>query len=118
MGFVASMTLFFLVWTSFKHVVEPTTTTTTTSAPELCATEHSNVKAIVSTVLQVSAEAVVFSFLAKVFDCFRGLPWLRPRTPEPSSSDEKAQPLIPSRAKAPDPVPTPEEVEEGYSILV
>eukprot|EP00928_Gymnodinium_smaydae_P093827 TRINITY_DN7815_c0_g1_i4.p1 TRINITY_DN7815_c0_g1~~TRINITY_DN7815_c0_g1_i4.p1 ORF type:complete len:502 (-),score=63.26 TRINITY_DN7815_c0_g1_i4:63-1568(-) len=45
---------------------EVTTTTTTTLVPELCATEHSNVKAMMMTVAFVSTLAVLFRLVARV----------------------------------------------------
>ncbi|CAK0802837.1 unnamed protein product, partial [Prorocentrum cordatum] len=69
---VGALTLIFLTLKFLQPVNEPSTTSTfTTSAISFCATEHTNVTAVTWTVLQVSAEAVMCSVLAKVLvNCF------------------------------------------------
>merc|ERR1712187_853244 len=63
---IAAMTIAVGVYVYQQEVPEPVTTTITTTAPPMCATEHSNVKAIVGTVATVSVEAMAFSILAKL----------------------------------------------------
>merc|ERR1712187_447118 len=52
----------------------PTTTTpmpstTTTTTPPMCASEHSNVKAMAVTIATVSAVALLLRILARIFHC-------------------------------------------------
>merc|ERR1712083_205175 len=64
---VGALTLIFLTMKYVEPVSEPATTTTlTTTTKPLCATEHTNVNAVIGTVLQVSVQAVLCSVVAKV----------------------------------------------------